>query len=339
MKAYDNLVFKWLPFLMFTQQSNYRSSVVNTDSKGFRFNSSNEIKKNSVFYNESDQKNVLILGGSTAFGVGSTSDEKTISSYLSSSDTRYINLASRAHIGFQELISLFSNFDKLKNIKKIIIISGINDLHLSEIIKTIYPDNFYFNQTFINNMNNSRVNFSHKIVKFFLNYFYPDILNKENIYKLNISNFFYFIKSPSFRKNFRILENYPSMTLEDKLNRNFTLYKCLKSFFNCEVEYYLQPTLLWSKEMSNEEKILFDYSKKYFTKISNQAFDTMTNQTYVYLKDLLSKISKKNEIKFFDLNTYFKDTLTKQDWCFVDGVHCNDRGYKEISNFIKLNHN
>ena len=38
MKVYDNMGFEWLPFIMFTQPPNFRSKVVNTDDKGFRFN-------------------------------------------------------------------------------------------------------------------------------------------------------------------------------------------------------------------------------------------------------------------------------------------------------------
>ena len=130
MEIYDNLGFEWLPFVMFTQMPSYRSKVVNTDEKGFRLNSKKEIENNNVFHNDKDKKNILILGNSTAFGVGSTNDEATIAANLSDSTFNYINLAGRAHVGFQELISLFSNFDQIKNIKKVIILSGVNDFFM-----------------------------------------------------------------------------------------------------------------------------------------------------------------------------------------------------------------
>ena len=49
----------------------------------------------------------IILGGSFAFGAGASS-VNTITGYLSKSGVNCINLSGSAHVGFQELISLFS---------------------------------------------------------------------------------------------------------------------------------------------------------------------------------------------------------------------------------------
>ena len=35
MKIYDNIGWKWLPFVMFSQVPNFRSQVLNTDINGF----------------------------------------------------------------------------------------------------------------------------------------------------------------------------------------------------------------------------------------------------------------------------------------------------------------
>ncbi len=337
MEIYDNLGFEWLPFIMFSQSPNYRSKIINTDNKGFRFNSIPNKEEKSVLESLNKKENILILGNSTAFGVGATSDDKTISSYLTDKNTNYINLACRAHVGFQELINLYSNLHKLLNIKKIIIISGINDFYLSNIIPINYPDNFYFNSSFIENMNRSRITKYHKYLKPFLDLFYPKVLNNENLWKLNKVNLLKFVTSSKFRETFKSKEIYYSMKLEEKLNRNFILYKSLQKFFDCEVNFYLQPVLQWSKEMSNEETNLFEYSNKYSSDIGKQAFSLFTSDNYNFLSSLLIKISKKYEINFYDINSYFKDTLKKNDWHFVDAVHCTDIGYKNISEFIKIN--
>ena len=74
MEVYDKLIINWAPYLMFFNQPNFRSSVVNTDSRGFRF--SGMMGKGD---NLTKSKSVNIFsGGSTAFGVGSTSDKNTI---------------------------------------------------------------------------------------------------------------------------------------------------------------------------------------------------------------------------------------------------------------------
>ena len=61
--------------------------------------------------------------GAGAFG------SNTITTF-SKSGVNCINLSGSAHVGSQELISLFSNIDLIENVNEIIFISGINDLYL-----------------------------------------------------------------------------------------------------------------------------------------------------------------------------------------------------------------
>ena len=81
MRIYDQLRYNWLPNVMFCQEPNYRSEILNTDKYGLRFNSKKDsINHQSIFETETKKYNDILIGSSTAFGVGSTSDEKTISS-------------------------------------------------------------------------------------------------------------------------------------------------------------------------------------------------------------------------------------------------------------------
>ena len=48
-KTYERIGYKWLPFIMFNQIPNFRSEILNTDDKGFRFNSKNFINKKINF--------------------------------------------------------------------------------------------------------------------------------------------------------------------------------------------------------------------------------------------------------------------------------------------------
>ena len=106
-KTYERIGYKWVPFIMFNQTSNFRSDVLNTDDKGFRYNSQNLIKKTSIFETVSNDNLTLLLGGSFTFGAGATLDENTISGYLFKSGVNCLNLSGSAHVGFQELISIF----------------------------------------------------------------------------------------------------------------------------------------------------------------------------------------------------------------------------------------
>ncbi len=54
MKVYDKLGFQFLPHIMFTQSPNFRSKVINTDSRGFRFST---IKRKKGVFNIDKKKN------------------------------------------------------------------------------------------------------------------------------------------------------------------------------------------------------------------------------------------------------------------------------------------
>ena len=123
--------YQLLPNIGFTNVTNFRSTVCNTDNLGFRFN---DLKKNhvSIFDENKDQKKpeIILTGGSTAMGMAASSDTKTVSSLLSkSSNFHFYNLAVRAYNGFQELLLAQSLVNKFNNLKKIFILSGVNDLY------------------------------------------------------------------------------------------------------------------------------------------------------------------------------------------------------------------
>ena len=82
MKTYDNLGYDWLPFLMFNQSFNFRSKEINTDNRGFRFNLEFQNYPKSIFEVNNGKQNIIILGSSFGFGVGSTNDANSISGHL-----------------------------------------------------------------------------------------------------------------------------------------------------------------------------------------------------------------------------------------------------------------
>ena len=156
-KTYEQIGYTWIPFIMFNQTPNFRSDILNTDNRGFRFNSKDLLENNSIFGDNLKSPTTILLGGSFAFGAGASSDQNTITGYLSKSGVNCINLSGSAHIGFQEIISLFSNINLIENVKEIIFISGINDLYLSNYFEINYPDIFYFSSEFQKNMNMKKV--------------------------------------------------------------------------------------------------------------------------------------------------------------------------------------
>ena len=104
---------------MFNHFSNLRSQFCNTDIYGLRFNKfvkNRKDKKISIFEEGKTKKNKgVILGNSTAFGEGSSTDSNTISAILSKiSKFHFYNLCGRGYSGYQEIMNFFLLSHKIK---------------------------------------------------------------------------------------------------------------------------------------------------------------------------------------------------------------------------------
>ena len=102
-----------------------------------------------------NNEQIIITGNSTAFGIGCSSDKKTIPSNLSNLlKKRVYNLSLRTCNSFQELILFLQVLDKFKNLKTVVIVSGFNDILIDRYVikkSIITPPLFY--QSKIDNIN------------------------------------------------------------------------------------------------------------------------------------------------------------------------------------------
>ena len=328
---------EFVPHLMFTQTRNFRSEIVNTDCCGLRFNEKPNLNQ-SIFDGKITGKKSVLIGGSTAFGVGSSSDQKTISSLLSNSPNyHFYNLGGRAFNGFQELILYQSLVGELNEIEKIVIFSGLNDLYFFSGMN--FDDNFigpfFFSKQFFDGMDRGNLSPLRALAKLLLGSLISDKVNWGNITKDQLLKY---ILNPNFRKDFNntVLNPKAHMTLEDIVLRNLSLWSTLSRGLDIKVYYFLQPFLGWGKDPSMEELEIIEFSQRN-TKISSshKIMDKMKSldQYYSY-QELLKTHCDKLQISFFDCNQMLKENSTKTDSLFVDRAHLNDNGNNLVSNYI-----
>ena len=125
---------------MFVNFPNYKSEHVNTDDLGFRKSFSREGKSIDTMNVKNEKICNVLIGGSTAFGMGASSDKKTISSFLSQSSIFCHNFGVRAATSQQEFL-IFQNFKRLlPKIKNVFILTGVNDLALAAEESLFYPE-------------------------------------------------------------------------------------------------------------------------------------------------------------------------------------------------------
>ena len=176
-KFYDSMGANWKPFIMFSQFPNLRSKFCNTDVNGLRFNEYSDKNKSNSIFEESlneNKKKAVIIGNSFSFGEGASSDSQTISSLLSkNSNYHFYNLSGRGFSGFQEITNFFLHLNHLKNIKKIIVISGCNDAFLPYYKNTyenfLEPTHGY--KLFKSSMKKTARSWKNKFIKFLLGSF------------------------------------------------------------------------------------------------------------------------------------------------------------------------
>ena len=334
LKVYDEMGFRWISHLMFMNRPNYRSSVCNTDSYGMRFNSKEHLDCNhqSILDLKLEKEKSIMVGSSTTFGVGATSDEKTIPGILSKAQNFVYNFGGRAFNGFQEIILTEMMINKLKNIKNILLYSGMNDvyMHYNKAFLSKYPGPFYFHKSFLDQMENINLNFKRKLLKFFL----PDL-------KIDFkhANFKQLIKALIHPKNKNFENKYtsfPNITLQEIVERNINIWKLISKAMNSKIYFFLPPFLPWSKakeNLTNEENEINFFINNLSDAKSNKYYDKIENDYYKIL-NLFEFNCKKNNIEFYDCNTLFKLEENKNKWLFVDKTHLTDYGNQIISEFI-----
>lgn len=332
MKIYNQYSVEWKPYIMFSNPSNVRTEVLNTDNLGLRFNASNnKTFPNSIFEQENNKKESgLIIGGSAVYGTGATSDDKTISSLLSKKlDIFFYNLGVTAFNGFQEVILHQSQINNFEKIKHIVIFSGLNDFFMQNYIDEI--DNelgpYFYSSHFKTGMDHMLLNRKRKIAKFFLSPFFTSDINWLTTTKKNIfENIF---KKKHLDKD-KIDINTKKNLFKKKLHRNLTYWSNIQKIYKVKVTYILQPLAYWcDKNLTVEELEIFkelDAKNLKVYKVINSL-----KKSYSESSKTMSEICNKFEIKFVDSNKYFKENLKNDEWCFIDRSHLTDLGNEYIS--------
>jgi len=252
---------------------------------------------------------IFITGGSTAFGSGAPSQEKTIAGYLS----RFLNDKLSSTTGFTYEVMTLANPAWASTHERIIIenrlsefepdmvisISGNNDVHWGYLGKDILWFQTYASSIFF------------------------DLLN--TIYEI-----FGFSKMPDVTVTAK--EPVSPALVADRLLKNVTLSSYVLSLENANYVYILQPTIDVSKKQlsERENRIRKDKERmKYFT------------ESYYLIDSSLSNF-KMDNFKYIDLSNLF-DNLSYEEEIFIDSYHFGDIGneiiaketYKYISEIIE----
>ncbi|MCO7519366.1 MULTISPECIES: hypothetical protein [unclassified Pseudomonas] len=116
------------PQMLYLHERGYRSGTINTDALGLRY-SYCAGKRFSVAERGGAARVNVLVGGSTAMGIGASSDQHTVASYLSQlTGEVWLSLAGCGLNATQELLLFLTHQHRFGQIGHVVLLSGLNTL-------------------------------------------------------------------------------------------------------------------------------------------------------------------------------------------------------------------
>ena len=311
MRDYDELGMRqeWVPHLMYFHPRNASLKSVTTDEFGFR--NTTGVKP--------DAPSALLVGGSSVFGIGATSDATTIPSLLNAS-TKYNwrNFGGRAFNSTQEAILVhLSNTKKIDG--PIVVMSGVNNLTRS-LMSGSFSKMFgaFFHQGLFESQMRSAAVGNRALARQLV----AGLRERSGFGKKQHAQS---LSSTSHSKE----ASYGAMLTV--FERDCEYFQMLARHNSTSVSFVLQPFAPWIKKtFTEQEKQLFellDQEAEGFSRVLSE----LAERKQQYTQDLQA-ICAKTGLEFLDLNT--SSELQKDEWLFVDRVHLTDAGYLTVTKLL-----
>ena len=311
MRDYDELGMnqEWVPHLMYFHPRNASKPSVSTDQFGAR---------NSVG-TKPNAPTALLVGGSSVFGIGATSDSTTIPSLLNAS-TKYNwrNLGGRAFNSTQETILLhLSNTKKIDG--PIVVMSGANNLTRSLMAGSFSPmyGAFFHQGLFEQQMKSAAVG-NRALTRQLI----AGLREKFGLGKK--SNTQMTSHTPSTKA-----ESYKAMLTV--FERDCEYLNMLAKHNSTTASFVLQPFAPWiNKSLTSQEIKLFELLDQEAESFSRILVELAEHKAQ-YARDV-EAICANVGLKFLDLN--LAPELRQPEWLFVDRVHLTDAGYSVVAKLL-----
>ena len=311
MRDYDELGMRqvWVPHLMYFHPQNVVLKSVSTDEFGFR----------NATGSKPGAPAALLVGGSSVFGIGATSDATTLPSLLNAT-TKYnwLNFGGRAFNSTQEaILAHLSNTKKIDG--PIVVMSGANNLTRS-LMSGSFSKMFgaFFHQGLFESQMRSAAVGNRALARQLIAGLRVRFGVGEKQRSQPVSNTSH-SKAESYTAMLTVFE------------RDCAYFQMLAKHNSTSASFVLQPFAPWiQKTLTEQEKELFellDQEAEGFSRVLSE----LAERKQQYTQDLQA-ICARTGLKFVDLNT--APELQKPDWLFVDRVHLTDAGYSVVAKLL-----
>lgn len=327
MREYDRAGRAWVPYLMYFHQPDYHSTAVNTDSRGFRCGLGKDGRRIAELARDERLPTCVLAGGSTVFGIGATSDASTIPSLLSQNGGAvWFNFGGRAFSSTQEFL-LFSFYTPyLADLRRVTILSGINNLILYYLSSEYSKDfgSFFSMSEFRPRSGEGKEPEAPSRLRQAVRRLLPG--QKAPPPPAPTVSLLRTIEDHERQKN-------DLLHIYDRDIKNWQLMSVALGF---QLSYVLQPLAGWvRKHPSPEETQLFaeldEQQGEAWRQILSQKMGFAQHR---FLADSLGAICRRHGVPFLDMNEALSNLPIDGKWLFVDRIHLTDLGNQLVAQIL-----
>ena len=315
MRDYDGLEAKqWLPYVMTFQRPGISTPSFTTDEYGFRSTMWRDRRLTLAQHMSLEGRHGVVVGGSTAFGVGASADAYTLASLLNErTDQVWFNFAGRSFNSTQELLIFLLYLPP--SVDTVLILSGINNLVLSFLSSATSPvyNSFYAQSVFERGLRSGQVTGVRGTLKLLVREL-ADLAARDQSEARDGAGEKYEHVKACFRRDMR-------------------LWALLRQAMGYRLYFVFQPITSWiGKALSEEERELFDILDRIDPYGSwQQLASFLRDMAARYVADVREACDEL-DIPFLDLNR--SAALRDGRWLFVDRAHLTDDGYVAVADDI-----
>jgi len=310
------------PHTLYMHERSYRSGTINTDNHGMRYSHCAE-KRCSVTEHGGVKRVNLLVGGSTALGIGASSDKHTIASYLSAlTGEVWLSLAGCGLNATQELLMFLTHQHRFPQVGHVVVLSGLNTLAheaLGEVLAAGHDQ-------------------GHTLA-------YQDLLNSFN-------EGVHTAQTPRGESLWRRLGQAlaprrqpvaPTWTLSppdkrlaraaDTIGRSLRQWDRLLADGHATLTFILQPLLPWCREtIPTGEQLMLEGLQRQPTNFDRLLADVFDSQLHTAFFRRIKQQAE--EVACYDMNCMLSSCTAFEETLFVDRLHFNDMGNNALAKVI-----
>ena len=324
MKHYEDFALgdiRWLPYVIFFNKPGYASPALHTDSAGFRV-SHGPCGSCSLQDAPSAGEVSVLLGSSTAFGLGASDDEHTLASLLSQGPggVPWLNLAAPAFNSTQEVVLFLLHRHQMPAVRDIVVFSGLNNLVVAGLpAATADYGQFFFSGPFLRQMG----------------------VPEQEEPKWALGRIAQATRrlarggTPDGKPEILDVAERVEVAARTTV-RDLARLQELAAPAGARVHFVLQPTIAWAgKRLSPQEQALLDENdreRRHMWDLFNPILDPSVHKAYA---SRLETACGELKVDFLDANRALAAHPAADAWLYVDQVHLNDEGNRTVAEIMK----